>query len=69
MGVYILYSVFFRLQQVGGPTYLSQIGYIAAGIALFSGTFSLGEMYALLTWCGAIVILIGIVLSIVAQKQ
>jgi len=64
-----MFSVFFRLQQIGGPTYLSQIGYIAAGVALFSGTLFLGEMYSLVTWLGAIIIFIGIVFSIVAQKQ
>ena len=36
---------FFRLQAVGGPVYLSQIGYVAAAVGLFSGTLFLGESY------------------------
>ena len=64
-----MFSVFFRLQQVGGPTYLSQIGYVAAGVALFSGTLFLGERYSIVTWFGAAVIVAGIGLSIVAQQQ
>ena len=64
-----MFSVFFRLQQVGGPTYLSQIGYIAAGVALFVGTLFLGERYSIVTWFGAVVIVAGIGISVVAQQQ
>lgn len=64
-----MFSVFFRLQQVGGPTYLSQIGYIAAGVALFAGTLFLGERYSIVTWIGAAVIVAGIGIGVVAQKQ
>jgi drug/metabolite transporter (DMT)-like permease len=65
----IMFSVFFRLQQVGGPTYLSQIGYVAAGVALFAGTLFLGERYSVATWLGAAVIVAGVGFSVVAQQQ
>lgn len=64
-----MFSLFFRLQQVGGPTYLSQIGYVGAAVALLAGTGVLGERYAWPTWAGALVILIGIALSIRAQQR
>lgn len=69
IGSAAMFSLFFRLQQVGGPTYLSQIGYIAAGVALFAGTLFLGERYSIATWFGAVVIVVGIGFSIVAQQQ
>lgn len=34
-----MFAFFFRLQAVGGPVYLSQIGYVAAAIALFPAYF------------------------------
>lgn len=64
-----MFSLFFRLQQVGGPTYLSQIGYVGAAIALLAGTAVLGERYAWPTWAGALVILIGIALSVLAEQR
>ena len=69
VGSVAMFSIFFRLQQVGGPTYLSQIGYIAAGVALLSGTLFLNESYSIITWVGASIILIGIGFSILAQKK
>ena len=64
-----MFSFFFRLQQVGGPTYLSQIAYVAAGVALFAGTLFFGEQYSLVTWTGAAVIAVGIALSVIAQSR
>jgi drug/metabolite transporter (DMT)-like permease len=63
-----MFAFFFRLQQVGGPVYLSQIGYVAAAVGLVSGTLFLGERYQVLTWLGAVVIGIGVVLTTKAQK-
>ncbi|MEP6567800.1 MAG: DMT family transporter, partial [Mesorhizobium sp.] len=40
-----MFVFFFRLQAVGGPVYLSQIGYVAAAVGLFAGTIFLGEHY------------------------
>jgi drug/metabolite transporter (DMT)-like permease len=54
---------FFRLQWVGGPTYLSQIGYVAAAVGLAAGVLILGESYPPLVWAGAAAIAVGIVAS------
>lgn len=63
----LMFAFFFRLQAVGGPVYLSQIGYVAAAIGLISGMLFLGESYGLLTWLGALVISIGIAMTTKAQ--
>jgi drug/metabolite transporter (DMT)-like permease len=63
-----LFAFFFRLQAVGGPVYLSQIGYVAAAVGLFSGTLFLGEHYQLLTWAGALIIVAGVAITTKAQK-
>jgi len=64
-----MFVFFFRLQAVGGPVYLSQIGYVAAAIGLFSGLFFLGEHYQWLTWAGAVIITIGVIVTTKAQRQ
>jgi len=64
-----MFAFFFRLQAVGGPVYLSQIGYVAAAVGLFSGTLFLGERYGLLTWLGAVIIVAGVFLTTKAQSQ
>ena len=64
-----MFVFFFRLQAVGGPVYLSQIGYVGAAIGLISGTLVLGERYQLLTWLGAAIITVGIVMTTKAQSQ
>ncbi|OJU48680.1 MAG: transporter [Mesorhizobium sp. 61-13] len=64
-----MFVFFFRLQAVGGPVYLSQIGYVAAAIGLFSGLIFLGEHYQWLTWVGAVVIAAGVVVTTKAQGQ
>jgi len=64
-----MFPFFFRLQQVGGPVYLSQIGYVAAAVALIAGTAFLGEHYQLLTWIGALIIGAGVVLTTRAQAS
>ncbi|MDW6026359.1 DMT family transporter [Mesorhizobium sp. BAC0120] len=63
-----MFAFFFRLQAVGGPVYLSQIGYVAAAVGLFSGTVFLGEHYQTLTWIGAFIITIGVLMTTKAQK-
>ncbi|MBV2141885.1 DMT family transporter [Falsochrobactrum sp. TDYN1] len=63
-----MFALFFRLQAVGGPVYLSQIGYVAAALGLMSGTLFLGEHYPPLTWIGAGVIAIGVTLTTKAQR-
>jgi drug/metabolite transporter (DMT)-like permease len=64
-----MFAFFFRLQAVGGPVYLSQIGYVAAAVGLFSGTLFLGEHYLLLTWAGAAIIVAGVFVTTRAQRQ
>ena len=64
-----MFAFYFRLQAVGGPVYLSQIGYVAAAIGLFSGTLFLGEHYRLLTWAGALVIIAGVAITTKAQAR
>ena len=64
-----MFVFFFRLQAVGGPVYLSQIGYVGAAVGLISGTLVLGERYQLLTWLGAAIITVGIVMTTKAQSQ
>lgn len=64
-----MFAFFFRLQAVGGPVYLSQIGYVAAAVGLFSGTLFLGERYALLTWLGAAIIVVGVAMTTRAQSK
>ncbi len=64
-----MFVFFFRLQAVGGPVYLSQMGYVAAAIGLGSGVLFLGEHYRLLTWAGAAIIVIGVIMTTKAQSQ
>lgn len=62
-----MFAFFFRLQAVGGPIYLSQIGYVAAAVGLISGTLFLGESYHVLTWLGAVIVCAGVAMTTRAQ--
>ncbi len=62
-------AMFFRLQQVGGAVYLSQIGYVAAAVGLIAGTLVLGERYPLATWLGALVVVAGVALVTWSQAR
>lgn len=64
-----MFAFFFRLQAVGGPVYLSQIGYVAAAVGLIAGILFLGERYALMTWAGAAIIAAGVVMTTRAQNR
>ncbi|OQM75452.1 DMT family transporter [Manganibacter manganicus] len=64
-----MFAFYFRLQAVGGPVYLSQIGYVAAAIGLFSGTLFLGERYLWLTWAGGVIITLGVLITTRAQAR
>jgi drug/metabolite transporter (DMT)-like permease len=64
-----MFALYFRLQIVGGPVYLSQIGYVGAAVALLAGTLFLGEVYQLATWAGAVVITIGVLMTTKAQRM
>ena len=65
----LMFLMFFRLQQIGGPTYLSQIGYVAAAVGLVVGVFYFGEVYPLAVWIGAGIVAIGIAISTLAQRS
>ncbi|PCI85831.1 MAG: EamA family transporter [Hyphomicrobiales bacterium] len=65
----LTFPIFFRLQKIGGPVLLSQIGYVAAAVGLLSATLFLGETYSLLTWLGAAIIAVGILVTIGAQTK
>lgn len=63
----VMFLMFFRLQQVGGPTYLSQIGYVAAAVGAGIGVGVLGETYPAGVWAGVTVVAAGIGLTTLAQ--
>lgn len=62
-----MFALFFRLQQIGGPVFLSQIGYVSAAVGLVLGTLVLGEHYSVTTWLGALVVAAGIALVTYSQ--
>ncbi|MCB2054162.1 MAG: DMT family transporter [Geminicoccaceae bacterium] len=64
-----MFALFFRLQQVGGPVYLSQISYVAATVGLVAGTLLFDERYAWITWSGAALIAMGVALTTIAQSR
>jgi drug/metabolite transporter (DMT)-like permease len=64
-----MFALYFRLQAVGGPVYLSQIGYVGAAVALLAGTLFLGEVYQLATWAGAVIITLGVLMTTKAQRM
>ncbi|MBL4905968.1 MAG: DMT family transporter [Sneathiella sp.] len=61
------FPVFFRLQQIGGPVLLSQIGYVAAAVGLIAATVLLDEQYSAMTWMGAAIIASGIGITVYSQ--
>ena len=65
----IMFAMFFRLQQVGGPTYLSQIGYVAAALSLAIGVGFMGEVYPASVWAGAALIAVGIALATLSTRR
>jgi drug/metabolite transporter (DMT)-like permease len=64
----IMFLMFFRLQQIGGPTYLSQIGYVAAAVGLAIGVGYFGEIYPFAVWLGVAIVAAGITVSTLAQR-
>ncbi|WEX10371.1 DMT family transporter [Chelativorans sp. AA-79] len=64
-----MFAFFFRLQAVGGPVYLSQIGYVGAAVGLAIGVLFLGERYSALTWIGAAILAAGVFMTTKAQNQ
>jgi len=64
-----MFALFFRLQLIGGPVYLSQIGYVAAAVSLLIGVLFLDERYALLTWLGAGIVTTGVSMTTKARQM
>jgi drug/metabolite transporter (DMT)-like permease len=58
-----MFLLFFRLQQLGGPTYLSQIGYVAAAVGVALGLAVFGETYPSGVWLGIALIAVGIAIA------
>ena len=65
----LMFLMFFRLQQEGGPTYLSQIGYVAAAVGAGIGVGVLGESYPAGVWTGVAIVAAGIGLTTLAQLR
>lgn len=57
------YGLFFRLQRIGGPVYLSQIGYVIAvtGVVLGIGIF--GEHLGLGGWVALAIVFLGLFIA------
>lgn len=57
----------YRLQRYGGPITLSQMGYVAASVNLVVVTVFFGEQYPIASWLSAVIIAIGIAVTIKAN--
>ena len=64
-----MFFLFFRLQRVGGPVTLSQIGAVAAGVGVCCGAVFLGERYPVIVWAGVGVIAAGLTLTAIARSK
>ena len=62
------YAFFFRLQQVGGPVYLSQISYVNTGVGVIFAILAFGEVLPLMAWVAIPCIFAGIALVTLTSK-
>lgn len=62
------YAFFFRLQQVGGPVYLSQISYVNTGVGVLFAVAVFGERLPLAAWIAMPCIFLGIALVTLTGK-
>ena len=62
------YAFFFRLQQVGGPIYLSQISYVNTGVGVAFAVVAFGEHLPLTVWIAVACIFAGIALVTLTAK-
>lgn len=60
LAVGIGYAFFFRLQQVGGPVYLSQISYVNTGVGVAFAVLLFAERLSLWVWVSVGLILAGV---------
>lgn len=65
----LMLPLFFRLQRVGGPVTLSQIGIVAAAVGVGIGALVLGERYAAVVWIGVAIIAAGVALTVIARLR
>ena len=56
------YAFFFRLQQVGGPVYLSQISYVNTGVGIAFAVLFFGEHLPFTAWLAVGCIFAGVAL-------
>lgn len=59
----------FRLQRIGGPVMISQIGYVAAGTSMVIATLFLAERYPLFSWLSTTTIFVGLAITISASQN
>ena len=63
------FPAFFRLQRLGGPVLLSQIGYVAAATGMGAAVMVLGERYGAVTWAGVALIVPGVALTLLDGRS
>ncbi len=56
------YGLFFRLQKVGGPVYLSQISYVNTGVGIIFAVMVFSERLPITAWISVACIFVGIAL-------
>jgi len=54
------YAFFFRLQEVGGPVYLSQISYVNTGVGVAFAVLLFGERLSPWTWVAVALVFAGV---------
>ncbi len=62
------YAFFFRLQQVGGPVYLSQISYVNTGVGVIFALAAFHETLPVAAWLAIPLIFAGIALVTLTSK-
>lgn len=60
LAIGIGYAFFFRLQQVGGPVYLSQISYVNTGVGVAFAVLLFGERLSVYIWLAVALIVAGV---------
>jgi drug/metabolite transporter (DMT)-like permease len=54
------YAFFFRLQQIGGPVYLSQISYVNTGVGVAFAVLLFGERLSIWIWLAVVLVFAGV---------
>ena len=62
------YAFFFRLQQVGGPVYLSQISYVNTGVGVAFAVLFFAERLTVWVWLAVALVFVGVALVNRSQK-